>query len=223
MNGKRKNIQALFVSIILLFNLSCKSLKSTTELEQVFTKNEIKDLNRINNFFVKEYLNSSEKNFETSFKDMFQFTYSYGIDTLINRVDFNKQRKLYHSIHHTFDEIWEVKINEHEPFKGEEYIVPKYQGKFQLFLKQLSKTNTFANLCNKKMEESGDFNMLFFDNYIIHNFDKINFTDFNNQLIISIYYLSMVDDRERDERTKKRILEYNRKIKEQFENGNLKN
>jgi hypothetical protein len=54
--------------------------------------------------------------------------------------------------------------------------------------------------------------------YISKNIDEINFTDFNNQLIISIYYLSMIDNFERDEKSKKRRLELQNKVQKQFKN-----
>ena len=206
--------QIIVLLIVAIFSFSsCKSVKSTNELDKNFNKKQIKDLNKINSFFIKECLNSQEDNFKTSFKALFEIKYKHGIDSLLNNVDYKKQKKLYKRISEsTFNEIWEVRINTHEQFKGEEYITPKYKGKFQLYLKELSQTNKFASDCYKQMELSGDFYILHFDFYLMDNFDNIDFNDFNNQLVVSIYYLSMIDDNERDEKTKKRRLEYQKKV-----------
>ncbi|MCK0109328.1 hypothetical protein MWU58_08485 [Flavobacteriaceae bacterium S0825] len=219
MQEKRAKIYSTIQKIVLLFILivsfsSCKGIKSTNELEKYFTKSQIRDLNKINNFFISEHLNSTRDNYGESYKKMQEFTYFNGIDALINQVGFKKQLKLYNSISKsTFDEIWEIKQNTDVEFSSEEYILPQYKGKFQSYLKYLSQTNSLAKDCWKNMEMSGDFYHLMLDYYILENFDKIDFNDFNNQIIISIYFLSLVDNNERDENTKKRRLELQKKIK----------
>jgi len=207
------------IIVLALIISSCKSVQSTAELKQHFTKSQVRDLNKINNFFISEYLNSTKENYEESFKKMFEFTYNHGIDTLINEVDFRKQLKLYKSISKsTFVEIWEIKQNTDVEFSANEYILPRHKGKFQTYLKHLSKVNSLAKDCWKHMEMSGDFYHLMLSYYIVNNFDKIDFDDFNNQIIISIYYLSMFDNNERDEKIKKRRLELQNKVKKQFKN-----
>lgn len=204
--------QMILSIIILVFNFSsCRNIITTPELEQHFTEKQVKDLNEINTFFIKEVLKNDD--YKQGIENLYKTLYSVGLYTLLKDINYQKQKKLYNSIAElTFNEIWEVKINSYEDFEDEEYILPKYKGKFQIFLKHLGKTNLFAADCFKHMEESGSFNMLFFNSYLNSNFDDLNFDDFNNQLIISIYLLSMIDDNERDEKTKKRIQENNRRV-----------
>ena len=205
------SIKLLLVLIFVFSFASCKNYRSSLELENNFTKEQITDLNKINSFFIKEVLKPNNSNFKESFKTIFESVNLYGIDTLLNNVNYKKQKELYNDIlKSTFNEIWELKTNTIEQFKGETYLLPKYKGKFQEFLKQLSKTNQLAKSCYTKMEQSGDFDILSFSNTISSKFNEIDFKDFNNQLIISIYYLSMIDDYERDEKTKKRRLEFNK-------------
>ncbi len=212
-------IKIIVFAGIAIIVFSCENTRSTPELEQHFSKNQIKDLNELNDFFISEYLKSSRDNYGDSFKKMFVLEYNNGIDTLINQIDFNEQLKLYNSISKsTFDEIWEIKTNTTEMFYGEKYILPKFKGKFQSYLKGLSRTNSLAKDCWKYMEQSGDFFQLMLNIYISKNIDEINFTDFNNQLIISIYYLSMIDNFGRDEKSKKRRLELQNKVQKQFKN-----
>ena len=212
-----KYINISFKFLLMLFLVfpffSCSSYKSSLELENNFTKEQITDLNKINSFFIKEVLKSKKLNFKNSFKAVFELVNLHGIDTLLNNLEYKKQKKLYSDISKsTFNEIWELKTNTIEEYKGEEYLLPRCKGKFRKFLKQLSNTNQLAKACYNKMEQSGDFNMLSF-NYIINTkFNEINFKDINNQLIISIYYLSIIDDLERDEKTKTRRLEFNKKV-----------
>ena len=210
MKDKRQKIYFSFIRILLILILvfsfsSCRSIKTTTELELQFTKRQISDLNKISDFFIEEVMKGEE--FKKGVGNLYKTLYTVGLDTILKNIDYDKQKELYNSISSTtFNEIWEIKINTGR-FEGEEYILPKYQGKFQLYLIQLRKTNPFAEDTFEHMEASGDFSMLYFNDYINKNFHEMNFDDFNNQLIISVYFLSMIDDNERDPRTKKRIQE----------------
>ena len=211
MKDKRQHINSSFNRILLITILvfsftSCRSIKTTSELEHQFTKRQIRDLNKINNFFIEDVLKNEK--FKKGIENLYKTLYTVGLDTILKNVDYEKQKKLYNSIStYTFDEIWKIMTNPSERFKGEQYIGPKYKGKFQLYLRQLSNTNHFASDCFNNMEKSGDFNMLYFNTYINNNFYKMNFDDFNNQLIISVYFLSMIDDNERDQNIKKRMQE----------------
>lgn len=211
-------LRMTLTTILLLSFSTCLNNNSTSELKQYFTKNQIKNLNQINNFFISDYLKSNKEDFSQAFKNMFKQVSINGIDTLLNHVDFEKQRKLYSSIPNTFKEIWEVNQIATGMYKGEEYIIPKYKGQFQSYIKHLGQTNLLAADCWNQMELAGDFNQGSLNFYISQNYDTIDYDDFNNQIIISIYYLTLIDNYERDKNTKKRIQEYNEKVKRQFTN-----
>ncbi|MCH7524630.1 MAG: hypothetical protein IIC74_06380 [Bacteroidetes bacterium] len=129
--------------MILVFSFySCRSFKSTVELEEHFNRQQIKDLNKINSFFIEEVLKNED--FKKGIENLYKTLYTLGLETILKNIDYEKQKKIYNSISEsTFNEIWEIKINTGR-FEGEEYILPRYKGKFQLYLNQLSDTNPFA-------------------------------------------------------------------------------
>lgn len=200
--------------IFSIFLVSCTSNRSTIELENHFSNRQIKDLNKLTSFFTKEYLKSNPENFETSFKDMFKLVYLNGIDTLINQIDYQKQKQLYQNIPKTFKDIWMVHfVSKDNPY---ELMAPRIPSSFYAYFQDLSLNNKFAKVLFPRFELSGDFYDFYFANYVAKNFEAINYQDFNNQVIISLYYISLVDDNLRDENLRKKILERQRKIKEQF-------
>lgn len=207
----------LLIFIFTLFN-SCQNIKTTLELKNNFSHSQIKDLNKLTKFFNDEYLKSDTNTFKYSFKKLFETVSYYGIDTLINQVNFHEQKRIYNSISSTFKEVWEIKKGYDKEFDSIEYIVPKYNGLFMNYLKDLSKSNPLGSYCYNSIREYGDFYHYKFSIYIDNNFEIIDFNDFNNQVIISIYYLSLVDDNERDQNLKSRRMEQLKKIQKEFDN-----
>lgn len=204
------------IFLILCLTLSCESVQSTPELEKHFSDEQIKDLQRVNSFFVSEILKNEP--FKKGIEDFYEKLYSEGFDSILKTIDYNHQKELYKSISQsTFDEIWVVQKNIYD-YIGETSIRPKYNGAFYKYLEELSLSNEFGKVCLKRLQESGDYNFTDFDYYIVENFHAMDFEDFNNQLIISIYLLTAIDYYERDENRKKRIQDFNKKINEQFQN-----
>jgi len=201
-NIKLKTIILECTKVFLLFliittNLSCKNYETSTELEKHFTDTQIKDLNKINDFFISEFLKSDKTNYKEAF---IQFTDSLkGQFSENDEFLFKKQLTLYSSISQsTFDEIWKLKTIEDEQFKGEKYITPKYQGKFMSFLNNVKSENTFLEQSYDNLEKIGLYQASFIDGYFYYNRDSFDYNNFHNQITLSIVYMTALDNNERD-------------------------
>jgi hypothetical protein len=153
---------ALFFVLLTVF--CCSGNVSSPELEKYFSDIQIKDLNKINNFFIADFLNSDKSNFKSdfiTFKDSLKFNSKFSNN---DELLFKKQLELYKSISQsTFDEIWELKVTSGPPYPDEEYISAKVFGKYYSFLKEISKNNKFAKTCYDRIESSGDYNAIYLD------------------------------------------------------------
>jgi hypothetical protein len=206
----------LACSIIIV--LGCTKENSSPELEKHFNKNQIEDLNKINNFFISELLNSEKGNYKKSFLQFKDFLKFNGRFSDNDELLFKKQLKLYNSISQsTFDEIWKLRTTEGPPYPDEDYIAARNFGKYFSFLNEISTENKFAKTCFEKIERSGDYNALFLDSYFYYNLDTFDFNNFHNQLILSIYYLTAIDNYERDFKRKRRFEEQLKKMNLEFE------
>jgi hypothetical protein len=204
------------VFLILCLTFSCEKIQSTPELKKHFSNKQVKDLQRINSFFISEVLKN--KSFKEGVENYYEKLYSIGFDSILKTIDYNNQKKLYEKIsQETFENIWTVQTDTSQ-FIGEKYITPKYKGAFYNYLEELALNNEFGKAYFKKVESSGDYTGLIVDYFIAENFHTMNFEDFNNQIIISICFLTMIDDYERDPNRKQRIQNYQEKVKKQFRN-----
>ncbi|WP_339624413.1 hypothetical protein [uncultured Winogradskyella sp.] len=207
----------LLVTIVYCTIISCKNKEAYPVLKNHFTIKEIKDLNKINDFFISEFLKSTKENYKealTMFMDSLKFNGQFSSnDDLL----FKKQLNLYSSISEsTFNKIWELNTTKSQPYLNEAYISAKTFGKYYSFLNEVGTKNKFAKLCYEKIEASGDYNPLFLDSYFYNNHNTFNYNDFYNQLIIAIYYLSAIDDYERAISIKKGLEEQLIKVKPQL-------
>lgn len=210
-------VKSFFICLILIV-FSCSKKNSSPELEKHFTKNQIEDLNKINDFFISEFLKSEKRDFKDAylkFKDSLKFNGKFSDnDTEL----FKKQLELYNTISKsTFNEIWALGITQDAPYPNEEYIDANVFGKYYLFVKELKKNNEFAKICYDRMERTGDYNAMHLDSYFYHNHDTFNYDEFHNQLILAIYYLTAIDNYERDHKRKERFKEFEEKAKLEFE------
>lgn len=188
-----------FVAVFLLLSGCSNSEFSSPELERHFTDSQIEDLNKVNDFFISEFLKSNSNNFKEAFLSFKHDLIFKGKFSENDELLYQKQRELYNSISKsTFEEIWTVSVTEGLPYPDEEYMDGSVNGKYFLFLQDLSKTNNFAKACYVRIERTGDFNGLFLDSYFHTNRDTFDYDDFHNQLILAIYYLTAIDEFERD-------------------------
>ena len=199
----------LLVTIVYCTIISCKNKEAYPVLKNHFTIKEIKDLNKINDFFISEFLKSTKENYKEALT-MF-------MDSLKFNGQFSSNDDLYSSISEsTFNKIWELNTTKSQPYLNEAYISAKTFGKYYSFLNEVGTKNKFAKLCYEKIEASGDYNPLFLDSYFYNNHNTFNYNDFYNQLIIAIYYLSAIDDYERAISIKKGLEEQLIKVKPQL-------
>jgi hypothetical protein len=208
---------SFFICLSLIL-LGCKNEFSSPELEKHFTQSQIEDLNKINTFFISEFLKSTKKNYKDAFlafKDSLKFNGKFSNN---DEILFKKQLKLYNSISNsTFNEIWELNTSEGPRYPNEKYIKAKVYGKYYLFLNEIEDKNEFARTCYSKIEATGEYNPLHLDSYFYYNHDTFDYQNFHNQLILAIYYLTAIDEYERDPNRKKRFEEQLKKMNLDFE------
>ncbi|MGB6267546.1 MAG: hypothetical protein WBF67_00925 [Olleya sp.] len=203
---KIKTTYYLVFSVI-LFNLSCKKEETSLVLKNHFNNEQIQDFKKINTFFISEALNNDKSNFKEEIIILEKNIYSSGIEILINKIDFQKQKDLYTSISKSsFNEIWdfcklwkEKKRLESDTLKS---ICPKQEPNtnFKNYLRELGKNNPFAKQCFESIEASGDYSHMHFISSLLQNIDNIDFNKFDNQFIIAVYFLSLNDRAKRNEK-----------------------
>ncbi|WP_422103742.1 hypothetical protein [Winogradskyella sp.] len=212
--------RSFLIGVFILVLFGCRKNFSSPELKRHFTTVEIEDLNKINDFFIVEFLKSDQKKFKEAFLSFNHTLVFKGQFSDNDELLYKKQKELYNSISKsTFNEIWELGISG-PPFPDEAYMNGKTNGKFYTLLKDLSDSNEFAKACYERIERTGDYNPLFLDAYFNYNRDNFDYDDFHNQLILAIYYLTALDDSERDPKRKKRFEDFKEKAKLDFERRN---
>lgn len=196
-------MKVIYIIPILFLFFSCGSDFSTPEMRNNFSKNEIKDLEKIVSFYKNQLSNKKQSKFEDSFNDALNnFMYNENRDDFYN-INFDDQKMLYNSISKsTFNEIWSY--NKSYMFeKSETYktIGFKNKGKYNSFLKEVVKKDTIIKEYLNRLESAGDFNNSNYFIYdIIKNKDLYNLKDPNIQLVIAIDNLSINDIRKRKEK-----------------------
>jgi len=211
----------LTILIVLQFNFSCKSY--SPELRQNFSRKQIKDLNRIRKFFINEIRDNPQDNFAYSFRNQPQDYLERQGKAFWQKIDFNKQKKLYQSISKsTFDEIWT--INKQTNFKKNGKVYNDSIGFFGIFSKRevLSVTkslgvNALGKYCQyltdfgkhnpkvakyaKRLMDGGDI-IRFYLPYrkILRDYKQFDLNNKDIQLILAIHYLTLNDH---DKRHKK--------------------
>jgi len=186
--------------LILLIISACSNTNNVpSEIKKHFNDNQIEGLNNIVDFFSEEALNNNQENFKDSFKEELLSKYLEEIDTVLKNIDYKKQKQSYSSgFSSVFDEIWEIKTDSDKELKGQKYMLPNINGQFLKYLNDLKTSNELAQFCYKATIESGDYRFLPFYFYVSDNYNEIDLDDFNNKLIISIFYLSGNDDNKRN-------------------------
>ena len=191
----RKKTTYFLLFSVLLFNLSCNKDETSVALKKHFSNEQINDLKLIHSFFITEHLNGLKKKFKEEFY-------------LFNKARFNKQLELYNSISQTtFDEVW-IMVPQ-KKYEDEKYIALNMKGKFIYYLKGLTK-NDFAKTISNKLELAGDLNYSYIYSYVFNNYKSFDFENYDNQLIISVCYLTMLDgnfrkDTQRDDSIRREL------------------
>lgn len=193
-------LESVLLSILLLLVLSCtEKLNITEELSNNFNNQQIEDLDKILNFFKNQVCEDSI-GFETCIKNMAQDLSKEGYYFIGKKIDYSKQKKLYENIDQlTFNSIWSfcktTDINKDITYDS---LCFNVDGVYGDFLKQVSVKNSFYKFYYEGLINSGDFGSNGkLMNEIIKNKNSFDFEDYNNQLIISIEYLTLSDQQKR--------------------------
>lgn len=185
----------LFAS--LLFT-SCDKPKNTTkELEEVFSKEEIKDLNVLVDYFESKLNND---NLEKSYEDVVLAAANHDNTKFdINKFNIKELRGLYKKIDPSlFNQIWVFggsSFNEKDTVR---ILNLRNDKKYVKFLKKVGLKNLRVNEYVEELltyNEPGYMHKIFID--YDYNKKKINligdFNDYNNRVIITIHVLTKLD------------------------------
>lgn len=188
---------------ILFFNFYCSVKSPTTQLENNFTRCQIKDLETITDFFKSQICKNKESDFKICFTEFFSQLSKNEQNPIWDNIDFSQQQKLYNSISQsTFDEIWmfgkSTRATDKMDFKS---IGSRFNGKYQKFVEQVGKDNEGVKKYAEHLTGYGNFegiSMLL--SRIYENQKDFNFYDPNIQLILSVHCLSLNDIHKRQEK-----------------------
>jgi hypothetical protein len=202
----KKNAKILLIGFLVL-QFSCKTDNSMNELKNNFTKNEIEDLKIITKFFKGQICqNQTNSDFKNCFEQILPELLDNGYQLIINKADFNKQKELYESISKTtFDKLWGFtklrkgyRENNKQVYKS---ISISTVGVYMEYLKEFGKRNEYISEYTDGIYTRGaigGYPTLESDLYL--NPNSLDLNDFNIQLIISIHYLTLNDNAQRDEK-----------------------
>jgi len=184
--------------VISLIVISCKSEKSTPELEKYFTEDQISDLNQITGFFVEQICDTNEDfNFKSCFEIMLPKLVKNGWNPIRKTIDLEQQKEMYNSLSkETFGEIWgyhKVQHNSKEiKFKPDGI---NTSGKYLKFIEEIGYKNDYVAKYTKEIYSSGDVpSRASLQNYIYINPNDLNLDDYNIQVLIAIHYLTQNDE-----------------------------
>ena len=208
-------LKNLILPLLLSLCLLTFGQKERTDLNDFFSKSEIRDLNLIADFFQKQLCGNADRtNFGScigsSLSDLTDWKKQY----VQEKISWRKQRKLYSQISDsTFNKIWSLCDNfrERAPKYNYKTICPNPNGNLPGLLKSLGKSNPYLEYYGKKLENIGDFDS---GNYlswnIVENPQNWDLEDRNVQIALAIHFLTQNDRWKRD---KKAIRLDNRDLK----------
>lgn len=183
---------------------SNSDLSSDILIKKTFNKSEIKDLQKIFDFFNSEIYNSNCKNLNECY-----LNYCSGIKSQIEKtvafntnLNFEKQENLYHKIHNnTFKEIWSYQkslpINERKDTL--KYLGLNYEGKYRKFLNEYGKENKEIENYAESFNVSADLSPSMIAELSM-NYESFNIYELKTKLVIAIHYLTLNDQNWRNEK-----------------------
>lgn len=202
-------MKKIYILLLFTFLISCKSQYSTTALSNNFSKEQIKDLNKITEFFKNQMCITMDSDFKKCYRKIpHEYLQATGNGFWTN-IDFDQQKELYNQISKsTFDEIWMFSEATFYPSGTKAKSLSAVStGKYQNFLEDFGRENPRIAKYAERIEASGDFGGFDF-NYreILKDKKSFDLKDPNIQLILAIHYLSLNDHATRNKalmRTKK--------------------
>ncbi len=191
----------ILINLLLLLFFSCNENSNVNkELGDNFNDNQVKDFDTILIFFKNQACNGSES-FKNCIENIVKKSNTEGSKYLSNTFDYSEQEKLYDNINRsTFNAIWLFcKTSNPEKNISYESLCFNNKGGYESYLKQLSTKSNFHKSYYEDITNSGDFSPEWkFAQNIVSNKDNFDFSDYNNQLIIAIHYLSLSDQHQRE-------------------------
>ena len=206
---RKKSFYTVFFVCFLLMTscVSKKEIRSTPELEQVFTKEELKDINTIVDFYEERLKKQAKTNqLDSAF-------YKFGKHTIYEEFfdfsgfDHKSLRKLYKDIDQkTYLEIWEENPGYNFAVKDSiKMFNAAYDQKFMRFLKVIGNKNPKIKSIQEGFEATGSIQYLVLQTLHL-DFDddgynprlSKNIGDFNNRFICSVFTIIVIENYYRD-------------------------
>jgi hypothetical protein len=200
-------MKSIIKKIIFFFAIiitSCSSEKSTKELDENFSKEEISELNKIIDYYKNEIEGKSNDEFEKIYNRQLDEIVKKGSNSKIYALDFNNQNQFYESLSaELFNEIWYYsemgKVKFHKEYTIQ---ITQFQteSKYQNFLSDVGKYNRHIKEYQNNIKNFGVDTTTWLEQTILMYPSDFNLSDPNIQLIISIHHLTQNDRNHRMEK-----------------------
>jgi len=187
---KRNTIKISFIALLFSVLLGCKTYQPTKELQAVFNLQELKDLETIRTFFIKDIMDLKEEDFHLTFRSKIERLEASGFATISPK----KIKQLFNSISKSaFDEIWEIKKQKRSRNNEDsyEYFVPKRNSKYYDFLNRVTEHNFMVKQYYDTTIKAGDFNHSSMLKYTSDNTLDFDLKNTNVQIVMAIHYISI--------------------------------
>jgi hypothetical protein len=195
--------------LIVFFLTSCfsesnKELSSDSLINETFNKSEIKDLQKIFDFFNSEICNSDYQKLNQCYENycleiISQIEKTVAFNTNLN---YQKQRELYHKIsNNTFKEIWRFQksLPIYERKDTLKYLGFNYEGKYRVFLNEYGKENYAVKNYAENYNVSADLGPAMIAELSM-NYKLFKINELKTKLVIAIHYLTLNDQNWRKEK-----------------------
>ncbi len=190
-------MRIIFIIFLSVSSFNCSSQTTSREMKNHFSTEQISDLNKIIDFFKSQICADTQL---TDFKSCFEnlpHLVDNGYSPIFERVDFTNQKELYKSISkNTFDEIWMFcpTKNYLTDTEYESLCAAGFGKKYSNFLTEIGMKNKSVADYADRLIESGDFGFtLYFPQQVYSNQTDFDLTDINIQVLLSIHFLSIND------------------------------
>lgn len=191
----------LYIILISISVSSCSQKFRSTELKDNFSGAEIKDLQQLTSFFQSQMCGSTDE-FSSCIDSLIPYLGEYGYIPILENVDFEEQKELYSNFESDlFSQIWDFgKARNMRDNKTYKSIRLNTEGKYSLFLKDLSKRNSDLEQYYESIMGAGDWeSMGLLQQRIYTNPEHYNLKDPSIQVLIAVHYLTQNDEQKRKE------------------------
>lgn len=190
-------LTCIFFALLAALSYTQKS----TELNNNFTEAEIRDLQKLTDFF-QEQMCGEKNNFKSCLDSIIPYLGEYGWQPILENVDFEQQRALYNSFEsNVFNEIWNF-CRSRNPSEGWERksLCLNSNGKYVKFLEDLGKRNGVLEGYKNSLLMAGDFVDIQRIEFEVYNkSERIDLNDPGIQILIAVDYLTQNDQQKRKE------------------------